>query len=49
MSDSEAQNESPDTLPARTTYTLDQLVEGITEENRHAETDWGLPVGREAW
>jgi len=29
--------------------TLEQLVAGITEENRHGETDWGRPAGREAW
>jgi hypothetical protein len=28
---------------------LDQLVARITDENRHDETDWGPPVGREAW
>ena len=30
-------------------YTLDQLVAGITGENRHDETDWGQPVGVEVW
>ena len=30
-------------------YSLDQLVAGITPENRHGETDWGEPVGNEAW
>jgi antitoxin MazE len=33
----------------RRRYSLDQLVAGITDENRHAETDWGEPVGNEAW
>ena len=28
-------------------YTLEELVAGITEENRHPETDSGLPVGNE--
>jgi antitoxin component of MazEF toxin-antitoxin module len=28
-------------------YDLDELVAGITEENRHGETDWGPEVGRE--
>ena len=28
-------------------YTLEELVEGITDENRHSEIDWGRPVGRE--
>ncbi len=30
-------------------YTLDELVAGITPENRHEETDWGPPAGGEAW
>jgi len=29
--------------------TLRQMVAQITPENMHAETDWGGPVGREAW
>ncbi len=33
------------TRPAR--YSLKELVAGITPENRHAEADWGAPVGRE--
>lgn len=35
--------------PARHRFTLDELVQGITPGNRHAETDWGRPVGKEAW
>lgn len=35
--------------PIRKTYTLDELVAGITDENRHDETEWGPPVGGEAW
>ncbi len=30
-------------------YALEELVAGITEENRHAETDWGRPAGSEVW
>jgi antitoxin MazE len=30
-------------------YNLAQLVNGITEENRHAEVDWGSRVGDEVW
>ena len=30
-------------------YALDELVAGITPDNRHDETDWGRPVGKEAW
>ena len=33
----------------RRKYNLDQLVAGITKKNRHAETDWGDPVGKEVW
>jgi len=33
--------------PAR--VNLDELIAGITEENRHEETDWGPPQGREFW
>jgi antitoxin MazE len=30
-------------------YELEELVEGITPENRHTETDWGRPAGGEVW
>ena len=30
-------------------YTLDELVAGITPENRYEEIDWGPPVGNEVW
>jgi antitoxin MazE len=29
--------------------TLESLVAAITPENRHKETDWGKPVGKEVW
>ncbi|CAA9528504.1 MAG: hypothetical protein AVDCRST_MAG91-2750 [uncultured Sphingomonadaceae bacterium] len=29
--------------------TLEWLIEGITPKNRHEETDFGPPVGRELW
>jgi antitoxin MazE len=29
--------------PRRRKYSLDQLVSGITPQNRHNETDWGAP------
>jgi len=35
--------------PMRPTYTLEELVGGITDENRHEETDFGEPMGREVW
>jgi len=30
-------------------YRLEDLVADITPENRHAETNWGPPVGNEVW
>lgn len=30
-------------------YGLEELVEGITPENRPTETDWGRARGREVW
>jgi len=35
--------------PARKKYRLAELVSAITPRNRHGETDWGTPVGRELW
>jgi antitoxin MazE len=34
---------------ARREWPLARLLEGITEENVHEETDTGPPVGREIW
>jgi 2-polyprenyl-3-methyl-5-hydroxy-6-metoxy-1,4-benzoquinol methylase/antitoxin component of MazEF toxin-antitoxin module len=31
----------------RPMYTLAELLDGVTEENLHPETDWGRPVGNE--
>lgn len=36
----------PVTEPA---MTLEQLLAGVTEENRHREVDWGPAIGKEAW
>ncbi len=30
-------------------YSLDELVKGITPENRHAEVNSGIAVGNEIW
>jgi antitoxin MazE len=30
-------------------YVLQDLLAQVTEENLHAETDWGPSVGNEAW
>ncbi|MBI3821292.1 MAG: AbrB/MazE/SpoVT family DNA-binding domain-containing protein [Planctomycetes bacterium] len=35
--------------PRKHEYTLEELLAKITPENTHGETDWGPPVGREAW
>jgi antitoxin MazE len=36
-------------IVARPAYSLPELVDQITPENRHGETDWGKPSGREQW
>jgi antitoxin MazE len=33
----------------RRKYSLKQLVSKITPQNRHPETDWGKPMGKEVW
>ncbi len=35
--------------PARRKYELSDLVARITPKNRHRETDWGQPQGKESW
>jgi len=35
--------------PVRRRYELGDLVAGITPKNRHQETDWGKPRGKESW
>jgi len=35
--------------PARRRYVLSDLVNRITPKNRHRETDWGRPQGKESW
>jgi antitoxin MazE len=30
-------------------YSLEALLAGVRPSNIHAETDWGPPVGKEAW
>jgi antitoxin MazE len=29
--------------------TLESLLEGVTEQNRHGEIEYGPPVGAECW
>lgn len=35
--------------PARKEWTLEELLAGVTDANRHCETSWGGAVGNEAW
>ena len=35
--------------PSRRKYELAELVARITPKNRHRETDWGKPEGKESW
>lgn len=35
--------------PARRRYKLEDLLEGMKPSQRHPETDWGPPRGREVW
>lgn len=37
------------TVNARSTMTLDELLEGIPEGTRLGEYDWGSPRGAEVW
>lgn len=30
-------------------YTLEELLEQVTPDNRHDEIDWGAPQGKESW
>lgn len=30
-------------------YTLEELLEGLTEDQLHGEIDTGSPIGREVW
>jgi antitoxin component of MazEF toxin-antitoxin module len=47
------ENDRPATKPSsprkRRRYRLEQLINAISEENRHPEIDWGAPHGGEAW
>lgn len=35
--------------PVKSSFTLEQLVAGITDDNLQGEVDTGAPVGRESW
>jgi antitoxin MazE len=36
-------------LASSSSYTLDELLAGISPSNLHDETDWGPAVGNEVW
>ena len=38
----------PSAVPSKE-YDLSELLKRITPENLHEETDFGRPVGKEAW
>jgi antitoxin MazE len=40
---------TPSHPKARRKYRLEELVRGISARNRYKETEFGAPVGREAW
>jgi antitoxin MazE len=40
---------TPSQQRRRRRYSLGELLAGVTEENIHPETDWGILVGDEAW
>jgi antitoxin MazE len=35
--------------PAAKRYSIEELTSGITQKNRHGETQWGPPKGSESW
>jgi antitoxin MazE len=37
------------TLIGEKEYSLDELLEGVSESNLHSEFDTGAPVGKEIW
>lgn len=47
--DIEVEGEVLTIRPRRPRYRLEDLLAGVTDENRHEETDWGEPEGKEVW
>lgn len=35
--------------PARKRYTIEEMVADMIPGDRHGETDWGRPKGKEVW
>ena len=46
---SDASQEHDKYLTPKTKHSLEQLLEGITKENTHADIGTGEPVGKEVW
>ena len=40
---------APKQLKRKWKYSLEELLEGVSPENIHSETDWGDPSGKEVW
>jgi antitoxin MazE len=34
---------------SKKSFILSEMLEKMTDENMHAEVDWGNPVGKEVW
>jgi antitoxin component of MazEF toxin-antitoxin module len=49
LGDDEVRLKKAKAVPKRRKYTLAQLLEGVTQENLHAEVDFGRPMGKEVW
>ena len=47
--DEETKQDSAMRQPPKPKYDLTELLSQITGENRHHETEWGPPVGKEEW
>ena len=47
--DVQVQNGAIVIRPAVRRYTIEELVEGITPKNRHAEIGWCTATGKEVW
>lgn len=33
----------------RLEYSLESLLQHVTQENLHSEVEWGQPIGKETW
>ncbi|MCI0456494.1 MAG: hypothetical protein L0Z62_05880 [Gemmataceae bacterium] len=49
VSEDEVRLKKARAVPRRRKYTLAQLLDGVTPDTLHPETDFGRPEGKEAW